>query len=73
VRNLLDEDVFDSRNVGRRQGNNRNVSPGICGTTSANTVSHAVNPQGVLGEDCYTVSNTYRPPQTWGAELQFHF
>ena len=41
VRNLFDEDVFDGRGVGRRQGNNRDVIPGLCGTTAANTVSHA--------------------------------
>jgi iron complex outermembrane receptor protein len=73
VRNLFDEDVFDNRGVGRRQGNNRDVSPGLCGTTAANTVSHAVNPLGVLAEDCFTVTNTYRPPRTWGAELQLRF
>jgi iron complex outermembrane receptor protein len=73
VRNLLDENQWDSRNVGLRQGNNRNVDPGMCGTTTANTISHAVNPLGVLAEDCFTVSNTYRPPRTIGAELQIRF
>ncbi|MDP3737234.1 MAG: TonB-dependent receptor [Hyphomonadaceae bacterium] len=81
VRNLLDDDVYDGRGVGRRQGNNRDVSPGLCGTTAANSVLHsgtlpngsAASPLGSLQEDCYTVTNTYRPPRTWGAELQFRF
>lgn len=73
VRNLFDEYQWDGRGVGRRQGNNRDVSPGICGTTAANSISHAVNPLGVLAEDCFTVTNTYRPPRTVGAELQIRF
>lgn len=73
VRNLFDELQYDSRSFGRRQGNNRNVQPGFCGTTAANTISHAVNPLGVLGEDCYVVNSTYRPPRTIGAELQLRF
>lgn len=73
VRNLMDELQYESRGAGLRQGNNRNVDPGICGTTAANTVSHAVNPLGVLAEDCFVTSETYRPPRTIGAELQIRF
>lgn len=73
VRNLFDELQYESRGAGLRQGNNRNVDPGLCGTTAANTVSHAVNPLGVLAEDCFVTSETYRPPRTVGAELQIRF
>ena len=73
VRNLLDEDVYDSRGGGLRQGNQRDIRPGECGTTAANTVSHAVNPLGTLAQDCYGVTSTFRPPMTWGAELQLRF
>lgn len=73
VRNLFDELQYEGRGAGLRQGNNRNVNPGLCGTTANNTVSHAVNPLGVLAEDCFVVSETYRPPRTIGAELQFRF
>ncbi len=73
VRNLFDEEQYDGRAAGRRQGTNRNVIPGLCGTTPANTISHAVNPAGALGEDCLAVGVTYRPPRTMGAELQIKF
>jgi hypothetical protein len=45
----------------------------VCGTTAANSISHTVNPAGVLAEDCLTVTNVYRPPRTFGAELQIKF
>ena len=73
IRNLFDEDVYDSRGSGRRQGDQRDVVPGVCGSTPANTVSHAVNPLGTLAQDCLTTTSTFRPPRTWGAELQLHF
>lgn len=73
VRNLFNEDVYDSRGSGRRQGDQRDVVPGVCGTTAANTVSHAVNPLGTLAQDCLVVSSTFRPLRTLGAELQFRF
>ncbi len=73
IRNVFDEDAYDNKSYGLREGNNRNVRPGICGSTALNTVDHSVNPLGTLAEDCFTITNTYRPPRTYGAELQFRF
>lgn len=73
VRNVFDEDAYDNKSYGLRQGNQRDIRPGVCGSTALNTVSHAANPLGVLAQDCYTITNTYRPPRTYGAELQFRF
>jgi outer membrane receptor protein involved in Fe transport len=81
IRNLFDEDVYDSRGSGRRQGTVRDVRPGLCGSTAANSIQHsgtlpngtAASPLGSLQEDCLTVTSTFRPPRVYGAELQFHF
>ncbi len=83
VRNLLDEVVYDSRGGGRRIGNvNRNPAGlELCGASAATTVLHtgllpngsAASALGTLQNDCLTIFETYRPPLTWGAELQFHF
>ncbi len=74
VRNLFDEDAYDSRSASRRQGNTRNVRGGVCGTTTANTVIHnSANPLGVLAQDCLTISSTLRPPRTYGIEVQFRY
>jgi len=73
VRNVFDEIAYDSRGSGLREGNNRAVGAQTCGTTAATTVSHAVNPLGTLGQSCLTTTETYRPPRTYGVELQFRF
>jgi iron complex outermembrane receptor protein len=75
VRNLMDEIQYDSRGGGRRIANGqRDVSPGLCGSTTANSISFGpTTPTGFLGEDCLTVTETYRPPRTVGAELQIRF
>jgi iron complex outermembrane recepter protein len=80
VRNLLDETVYDSRGAGRRIGNLNRDPQGsgqpleLCGTSALSSISFPVAaPTGVLPNDCLTITNTYRPPRTWGFELQFHF
>jgi iron complex outermembrane recepter protein len=82
VRNLFDELQYDGRSGGRRIGNvNRDVPLALCGSSAATSVIHvgtlpngsAASPLGSLQNDCLTVTDTYRPPKTFGAELQFHF
>ncbi len=73
ARNILDTDQYDSRGASLRDGDKRDVSPGVCGTTAANSVSHAVNPNGDLAESCLVYGSTFRPPRTYGVELQFRF
>jgi iron complex outermembrane receptor protein len=73
VRNLFDDVIFDGRGGGRRIGNTRDVPLQMCGSSAATSVSHAVNPTGVLAQDCLTISETYRPPRTYGVELQYKF
>ncbi|HVY90974.1 MAG TPA: TonB-dependent receptor [Hyphomonadaceae bacterium] len=74
IRNMFDEDQYDSRGVSRRIGTTRNVSPGLCGTTAANTIQFSSSTsQGTLAQDCFSEGVTFRPPRTYGAELQFHF
>lgn len=74
MRNVFDEIQYDGRTGGRRIGNvNRDVGQELCGASAATTVSHAVNPLGSLQNDCLTISETYRPPRTVGAELQIRF
>jgi iron complex outermembrane receptor protein len=87
VRNLLDEIQYDSRGGGRRIGN-VNRDPQLvgqpfemCGASARTTVLHTgtlpngapASPLGSLQNDCMTITDTYRPPVTWGAELQFRF
>jgi iron complex outermembrane receptor protein len=73
AKNIFNELQYDSRSAGLRDGDKRDVSPGLCGTTAANTVSHAVNPYGDLAESCLAYGSTYRPPRTYGVELQFKY
>jgi iron complex outermembrane recepter protein len=76
VRNIFDEIQYDSRSGARRIGN-LNRDPAAferCGTSAGSSVVHTPTaPAGVLPNDCYTISETYRPPRTFGAELQFRF
>ncbi|MBI1340169.1 TonB-dependent receptor plug domain-containing protein [bacterium] len=70
VRNLLDEVQYDSAGAGLRQGTLRNVGPQFCDTTAATTSL----PNGArVGQSCLTYSETLRPPQTYGVEVQFRF
>ncbi len=82
VRNMFDEIQYDGRGGGRRIGNvQRDVRLQTCGSSAATSVIHtgtlpngsAASPLGSLQQDCLTVTDTYRPPRVWGAELQFHF
>ncbi|HEX5007365.1 MAG TPA: hypothetical protein VFV70_09650, partial [Hyphomonadaceae bacterium] len=87
VRNLLDEIQYDSRGGGRRIGNVNRDPQGVgqpfemCGASPRTTVIHtgtlpngaAASPLGSLQNDCMTITDTYRPPVTWGAELQLRF
>lgn len=73
MRNILNEAQYESRGAGLRDGDKRDISPGVCGTTAANTVSHAVNPYGDLAQSCLAYGTTYRPPRTYGLELQFKY
>jgi iron complex outermembrane receptor protein len=75
ARNLFDDIAYDSRGGGRRIGNvARDVPLQLCGSSPATTVQHTPTaPTGVLQNDCLTISETYRPPRTYGVELQFRF
>ena len=74
VRNLMDELQYDSRGGGRRVANGTRDVAGLamCGSTPATTIDYR-NGTGYLPEDCLTVTDTYRPPRTIGAELQIRF
>jgi len=73
VRNLMDEIQYDSRGGGRRIANGtRDVPLELCGS-SANTTIDYRNGTGYLPQDCLTITETYRPPRTVGAELQIRF
>jgi iron complex outermembrane receptor protein len=88
VRNLFDETVYDSRGAGLREpgtvtggqvgtadpgiapgGITRYVAPTECFTTPNNTPAFGFSPN----QSCYTISETLRPPQTWGLELHLRF
>jgi iron complex outermembrane receptor protein len=86
VKNMFDELQYDSRAGGRRiagssaltsvlgNGGVRDAPLAICGSSSATSITYAGGQAlGYLPQDCYTVTNTYRPPRTWGAELQIRF
>jgi iron complex outermembrane recepter protein len=74
VRNIFDEVAYDNRASGIREGTLRNVAPQSCGTSVATSVVHsAANPLGSLAQSCLTTTETYRPPRTYGVELQFRF
>jgi PKD repeat protein len=76
VRNLMDEIQYDSRGGGRRISNGRRDPAGLamCGSTPATSITFSpTTPTGFLGEDCLTITDTYRPPRTAGVELQIRF
>jgi len=76
VRNLLDEIQYDSRGGGRRISNGQRdpASIAMCGSTPATSITFSpTTPTGFLGQDCLTITNTYRPPRTMGVELQIRF
>ena len=75
IRNMFDELQYDGRGAGRRIANGQRDVAVLerCGSTPATSVSFATSPTGSLGADCYTQSDTYRPPRTYGAELQIRF
>jgi iron complex outermembrane receptor protein len=79
VRNLFDEIQYDSRGGGRRIAGSANIAGqrdvqlNLCGSSPATSISHTLDPTGFLPQDCLTISETYRPPRTWGAELQIRF
>lgn len=73
VRNLMDEIQYDSRGGGRRIANGtRDVPLALCGSSAATTIDYR-NGTGYLPQDCLTITETYRPPRTIGAELQIRF
>ena len=82
IRNMFDELQYDSRTAGRRisgssLGTPSNTDPAVltrCGSSPATSVNFdGGEALGYLGQDCYTSSDTYRPPRTYGAELQIRF
>ena len=75
MNNVFDEVVYDSRGGGRRISNSQRDNPlALCGSSPATSIVHgATTPTGFLAQDCLTITETYRPPRTYGAELQFHF
>jgi len=74
VRNLMDELQYDGRGGGRRVANGTRDVAGLamCGSTPATTIDYR-NGTGYLPQDCLTVTDSYRPPRTIGAELQIRF
>ena len=73
VRNLMDDIQYDSRGGGRRIANGqRDVNPAMCGSSAATSINFS-NFTGFLPQDCLTITETYRPPRTVGAELQIRF
>jgi outer membrane receptor protein involved in Fe transport len=75
IKNMFDEIQYDGRGSGRRISNGqRDVAVlAQCGSSPATSVSHATSATGFLAADCYTQTDTYRPPRTYGAELQIRF
>ena len=82
IKNMFDELQYDSRTAGRRisgssLGTASNTDPAVltrCGSSPATSVNFDNGEAlGYLGQDCYTSSDTYRPPRTYGAELQIRF
>jgi iron complex outermembrane receptor protein len=68
-RNLLNERGYDSRGAGLVEGTNKIVPPTQCYTSAATTPPLG----GVQAESCYQLNSTYRPPRTYGIELQFRY
>jgi iron complex outermembrane receptor protein len=87
VRNVFDELQYDGRIGGRRIGNINRDPQSVnqpfeqCGASARSTVLHtgttpsgaAASPLGTLQNDCYTITDFYRPPRTYGVELQIRF
>jgi len=80
VRNMFEELQYDGRDGSRRIAGsalgvpgNRDVRPELCGASAASTITFNLDPTGYLPNDCMTITDTYRPPRTFGAELQFRF
>jgi iron complex outermembrane receptor protein len=81
VRNIFEELQYDERSGGRRIAGSALGVPGRrdvpalerCGASAATTIGFGIDPTGYLPSDCLTVTDTYRPPRTFGAELQFRF
>lgn len=69
VKNLFDEEQYDSVGPGLREGTNLNSYPTICNTTAGSTAA----PGGRPASSCLTTSETLRGPRTIGAELQLRF
>lgn len=69
VKNMFDEVGYDSVTAGLREGRNNQVAPTLCDSTAATMGSPGLR----SASSCYTTSETYRPPRTYGAELQFRF
>ncbi len=69
VKNLFDEEQYDSVGPGLREGTNLNSYPTICNTTAGSSAA----PGGRPGSSCITTSETLRGPRTIGAELQLRF
>ncbi len=69
IKNMFDETGYDSRGASNREGLKRDVSPQQCFSTTATSPAFGAQ----SAQSCYTISETYRPPRTYGAELQFRF
>jgi iron complex outermembrane receptor protein len=71
VKNVLDEVQYeiDGFSSSLREGINREVAPGLCNSSASTTASPGAPPP----SSCYTTSEQYRPPRTFGAELQIRF
>jgi iron complex outermembrane receptor protein len=71
-KNIFDNTVYDNRGAGLLQsanGTGRQVSPTQCASTAATTSPLG----GKNAQSCYFISETLRPPRTYGIELQFHY
>jgi len=71
-KNIFDNTAYDSRGAGLLQaanGTGREVAPTQCASTAA-TVSPA---GGKNAQSCYYISESLRPPRTYGIEFQFHY
>ncbi len=82
IKNMFDELQYDSRTAGRRLSGSSLGTAGIgdpaaltrCGSSPATSINFGGGEAlGYLGQDCYTSADTYRPPRTYGAELQIRF
>jgi len=74
AKNLFDELQYDASGSGLRRGTVTGA-PTACGSTPATSVTHTGpgNALGTLAQSCFATTDTYRPPRTYGVELQFHF